>query len=136
MALSKENDLLPQITQLAKQCDDISVLWLYGSRASGKQIRASDYDLAAAFTRFIRNSAFERRLRPELLAMEWQQALRLGDFDLSLIDIDRVPIPLAYSVISDGQVIFYRDATRLAQEEKRILSRMELDIEFSRRTYG
>jgi len=136
MALKQENHLLPQIIRLAEQCDDISVLWLYGSRASGEHHRKSDYDLAAAFTQFIRNDPFERRLRPELLAMEWQKALGLGDFELSLIDINLVPIPLAYSVISCGRVIFCRDSIRLAQEEQRVLSRMELDIEFSRRSYG
>lgn len=136
MVLRKKNHLLPQIIQLAEQCDDISVLWLYGSRASGDHHRTSDYDLAAAFTRFIRNAPLERRLRPELLAMEWQKALGLGNFELSIIDINRVPIPLAYSVISCGRVIFCRNPMRLGQEEQRILSRMELDIEFSRRGYG
>lgn len=45
----------------------------------------SDYDLAIAFTDYI-NDPFERRLRPELLALSWTKKLNTS---LSIIDINQ-----------------------------------------------
>jgi predicted nucleotidyltransferase len=57
-----------RLKALAKAEPDISVLWLYGSRARGTYSAPSDYDLAVAFDSFL-SDALETRLRPELLAL-------------------------------------------------------------------
>lgn len=115
------------IQQLAEQNPDILIVWLYGSRAKGNAHRNSDYDLAVAFKSFIKNDPLEKRLRPECLALDWQQALGLHDFQLSIVDINQAPIPLAFEIIQADNVLFCRDEDRLWQEIRRIHSRMELD---------
>jgi uncharacterized protein len=121
------NNLLQKIAALAENNPDIAVVWLYGSRAKGNAHVSSDYDLAVAFSRFIKDDPIEKRLRPECLALDWQQALGLHDFQLSVVDINQVPIPLAWEIIQADTVIFCRDENRLWRETLRIHSRMELD---------
>jgi predicted nucleotidyltransferase len=120
-------DLLSKIAELADNDSDIAVVWLYGSRAKGNAHASSDYDLTVAFNRFIKDDPIEKRLRPECLALDWQQALGLHDFQLSIVDINQAPIPLAVEIIQADTVIFCRDENRLWQETLRIHSRMKLD---------
>ena len=119
--------IISTIKQLAEQNPDILIVWLYGSRAKGNAHRNSDYDLAVAFKSFIKNDPLEKRLRPECLALDWQLALGLHDFQLSIVDINQAPIPLAFEIIQANNVLFCRDEDRLWQETLRIHSRMELD---------
>jgi predicted nucleotidyltransferase len=120
-------DLLQQIAKLAENDPDIAVVWLYGSRAKGSAHATSDYDLAVAFNRFIKDDPVEKRLRPECLALDWQRALGLHDFQLSVVDINQAPIPLAFAIIQTDTVVFCRDENRLWRETLCIHSRMELD---------
>lgn len=119
---------LRALVKLAEQDPAIAVLWLYGSRARGTHHPASDYDLAVAFTHFIHGAPLECRLRPELLALDWARALGLAVDRLSVVDINQVGIPLAFQVINGQPPLFCRDYRRLLTEEKRIESRMELDV--------
>jgi len=119
---------LNSIIQLAQANPDIVVVWLYGSRARGDHHPSSDYDLAVAFATFIKDDPLEKRLRPECLALDWQQALGLRDFQLSVVDINQAPIPLAFEIINADTVLFCRDDDRLWRETLRIHSRMELDF--------
>lgn len=88
------------IIELARQNSDIVIVWLYGSRSIGSENINSDYDIAVAFKSFIKNDPLEKRLRPECLALDWQQALGLQDFKLSIVDINEAPIPLAWQIIA------------------------------------
>ncbi len=126
---------LDALVELAEGDPRVDVLWLYGSRAKGTSAPDSDYDLAAAFSSFPEDS-WERRLQPERLAMEWSDALGVGDDCLSVIDINHVPVPLAYAVVTSGRVLFARDRLRLAREENRITSMWELDHQYHKRHYG
>ncbi len=120
------DNLLQSLARLAARDADIAVLWLYGSRAKGTATEDSDYDLAVAFNNF-EQDPLERRLRPELLAQTWQQALSLPDERLSLVDINLAPLPLAHAVIRTGQVLQVNDRLRLIREEQRIGSMWEID---------
>jgi predicted nucleotidyltransferase len=117
-----------EIIALAKKNPDISIIWLYGSRARGTQRKDSDYDLAVAFQSFIRDDPLESRLRPELLAMDWRRALGLAENQLSVIDINQVSVSLAFHVVNNHDPLFCRDPRRLLIEQNRVLSRMELDV--------
>lgn len=130
------NPLLPLLLQCAQETADIDVVWLYGSRAEGTADAASDYDLAVAFHNFIKDDPLENRLRPELLALRWQQRLGVDEGTLSVIDINQVPIPLAYTAIKNGVVLLCRDGVRLEREEQRISGSMELDVLYHQREYG
>ena len=116
------------IIELARQNLDIVVVWLYGSRVKGSANINSDYDVAVAFKAFIKNDPLEKRLRPECLALDWQQALGLHDFQLSIVDINQAPIPLAWQIIEADGVLYCADERRLWHETHRIGSRMEIDF--------
>lgn len=123
------NDLKAQLIQLAKSNDNIELLWLYGSYAKGNAHENSDIDLAVAFKAW-ENDVVERRLRPELLALDWQHTLNLPDGKLSVLDINAAPIPLAMSVLKNGELWLCKNTYRLAQELQRIMSKWEIDYLF------
>ena len=116
--------VLQAIKQQALNNPDIAVLWLYGSRAKGTQRENSDYDLAIAFNDFTLN-AMDKTLRPQLLAMDWCEPLGLGENDLSIVDINKVPCYLAEAIIDEGIVIVGNDSKRLYKEMSRIWSMFE-----------
>lgn len=117
---------LQSIVSLARQREDLAALWLYGSRARGDHHSHSDYDLAVAFTTWA-DEPLERRLRPELLALEWQRESGLEDGMLSIVDLAIAPIPLGWSILSQGRLLLDRHPQIRMRQESRILSRWEID---------
>lgn len=115
-----------RLIQLAKANDDIELLWLYGSHAKGTAHEKSDIDLAVAFKTW-ENDVIERRLRPELLALDWQTRLNLHEGRLSILDITNAPIPIAMSVLQNGELLLSKNASRQLQEQQRIMSKWEID---------
>nr|WP_156889320.1 nucleotidyltransferase domain-containing protein [Halomonas sp. 1513] len=118
--------LLARIVALAEGEASLIALWLYGSRARGDHHAASDYDLAVAFSDWP-HEALERRLRPELLAMDWQAALGLPEQALSVVDLAIAPIPLGWSILCDGQLLLDRSPQQRMTHESRIMSLWEID---------
>ena len=129
------SEIIERVTQFASENSDIAVMWLYGSRANDTFNAKSDYDLAIAFTHFL-TAPLDKRLRPEMLALEWQRVLNLTEYTISIVDINEVPILLAYEIIQYNHVLFCRDEKRLWREENRIYGRMELDITYSMKHYA
>jgi len=117
---------------LANNNDDIEVLWLYGSRARNTVNTNSDYDLAVAFKSYIKEP-IDRRLRPELLALEWNRKLGIA---LSIIDINQVPLTLAYTVVQDNMLLYSKNEYRRMVEEQRIMSKWELDHCYHKKHYA
>lgn len=113
------NQLISQCIELAKNNANIEVLWLYGSQAKGTATQFSDYDFAVAF-KTIKEDALEQRLVPILLAQKWAEALGVNDEKISIVDINHIPVPLAYEITSTGSVLHYKNGLRLAREENRI----------------
>lgn len=118
--------LKSKIIQLAEDDENIELLWLYGSHAKGTAHKNSDIDLAVAYKTW-ENDVMERRLRPELLAIEWQNKLKLKEGELSILDINNVPIPLAMSVLKTGHLLLGKNLSRQLQEQQRIMSKWEID---------
>lgn len=123
--------ILDQCIGLAKANAAVQVLWLYGSQAAGNAGSGSDWDLAVAFDPIKQDgplgSVLETRLRPEILALEWQRHLGLAEGKLSILDINQAPIPIAFAVVNANCLLYSRDEARRLQEEARIMSQMELD---------
>jgi len=119
--------LKPDIISLAQVDEAIEVLWLYGSQASGSAHQHSDIDLAVCF-RDWQEDIFERRLRPELLALQWQKQLGLAEGELSIVDINQAPIPLAMSVVKSACVLLSKNSARQMREQQRIMSMWENDF--------
>lgn len=127
--------ILDAIIARAQADPRIDVLWLYGSRAKGSAEPHSDYDLAVAFKSFP-DDAWEKRLQPARLAFEWSDALGLEGGKLSVVDINHIPLPLAYAIVQSGRVLQASNRLRLAREENRITSMWELDHVYHRRHFG
>jgi predicted nucleotidyltransferase len=123
------------LRSLAKREPVVAVLWLYGSQAKGTAQSNSDYDLAVAFRSFP-DDAWECRLQPELLAQRWAEQLDLPEDKISVVDINHIPIQLAFSIMQTGNVLQVNDFLRLAREENRISSMWELDHLYHRKHYG
>lgn len=109
------------LADLSNATPDISVLWLYGSQAKGTAEATSDIDLAVALNK----DAEREDYFCDDLAYRWSQAT--GE-RVSVIDINCVPVPLAYAVITEGRVLMCCDALRLRGEEQRIWSLWEAYI--------
>lgn len=116
-----------QLVTLAQACLEVLVLWLYGSRAKGNAGPLSDWDLAVALAPVKLADPLENRLRPELLALDWQRALQLPEGKLSVVDINQAPIPLAFAIIDANMPLYSRDEGRRLQIDARIMSQMEID---------
>jgi len=118
--------LKAKIIQLAKANDTIELLWLYGSQAKGNAHEKSDVDVAVVFKDWVKDPV-ERRLRPELLALDWLHELNLQEGQLSVLDINIAPIPIAMSVLQNGELLLSKNRSRQWQEQQRIMSRWEID---------
>ncbi|NOQ65143.1 MAG: nucleotidyltransferase domain-containing protein [Methyloprofundus sp.] len=126
------NQNLINIIRLAKNNIDVEVLWLYGSRARNSSHIDSDYDLAIAFKSYI-EEPIECRLRPEILALEWHDKLKIP---LSIVDINQVPLPLAYTVVVDNTLLYSKNDYRKMTEEQKIMSKWEIDYSYHRKHYA
>jgi predicted nucleotidyltransferase len=120
-ALNQTSDTLcAQIIELARGNPEVKLMWLYGSRANGTARATSDYDFAVAFDSRLENP-LERRLRPELLTMDWQRVVKAADSVLSIVDINLAPLPLALNIIGDdSKLLVNKDELRYIRELNRI----------------
>jgi len=118
--------LKDKIIQLAQEDPGLELLWLYGSHAKGTAHINSDIDLAVIFKEW-EEDILERRLRPELLALKWQRELNLKEGELSILDMNIAPIPIAMSVLKSGQLLLSKNRSRQFREQQRIMSKWEID---------
>ncbi len=118
--------LKPKILTLAEQNDEVEILWLYGSYAKGTYHANSDIDLAVVFKSW-QSDIIERRLKSELLAIEWQQSLGIKEGALSILDMQVARIPIAMSVLSSGQLLLSKNISKQFTEQQRIMSKWEID---------
>lgn len=128
-----QTDMQTRLIALAEANAEIAALWLYGSRARGTAHADSDYDLAVLFNTY-QPDPLERRLVPELLAMAWQR--ELPAIQLSLIDVQQVPLPLAFTVVSDNRLLYCRDDFARLEFERRTLSKWEIDHLYHKAHYA
>ncbi|HSP56794.1 MAG TPA: nucleotidyltransferase domain-containing protein [Halomonas sp.] len=133
--MSDQDAVLAELITLAEAHEDIAALWLYGSRARGDHGTDSDYDLAVAFTDWL-ISPLERRLRPELLALDWQRQLGLPEGKIGVVDLAICPVPLGWSILSEGRLLLDRQPQLRMTQESRIMSRWELDYCHQERRHG
>ncbi len=99
--LMAQDPILRRLICLAQESPDISALWLYGSRARGDHRVDSDYDVALSYKMRLAD-ALDNRLRPELLSSKWSHLL--GE-EISVVDIDLVPVPLAAAIADEGLLL-------------------------------
>ena len=126
---------LQKIIELAENEPSIDALWLYGSHAKGNASEHSDIDLAVIFSDHIEN-ILDRRLRPELLALEWQNQLQLPENGLSILDMEHAAIPIAMGVLQTGKLLINKNPTHEFTCSRRIMSMWELDYQYHYKVFG
>ena len=107
------------ITNYLSGMPSIEVAWLYGSRASGKNGPASDYDIAVALT----DDTSHRMEVVEELRFTLAEHINA---EVSVADINRLAAPLAYNVVDKGEVLVCKSDLRLRAEQQRVWSLWEL----------
>ncbi|WP_301387255.1 type VII toxin-antitoxin system MntA family adenylyltransferase antitoxin [Thalassolituus sp. UBA2590] len=124
--MGKFDQLLPDIIKLANATDEVDTLYLYGSHAKGSAQENSDIDLAVIF----KNTDIDvvaRRLRPEILAIDWANKLELPEGSLSLLDLGNGPVPLAMSVLKTGKLLVNKNPAHEFEVSGKIMSKWEID---------
>ncbi len=127
-----QNQIIKSLIALANNHTDVEILWLYGSCARNTANLYSDYDLAVAFKHYIEDLV-ERCLRPEMLALKWMHGTSV---EISVIDINQAPLPLAYTVVQDNCLLYSNNDYRKMIEEQKIMSKWELDYCYSKKHYA
>lgn len=115
-----QRDVIDALQKLAAENGMIDALWLYGSQVKGNADENSDYDLAIAFAQ---NGKEKAEYYHDELAEMW--SVKTAE-PISIVDINKIPTPLAYSIIEEGSVIFCRSSLRVHAEQTRIWSLWEL----------
>ncbi|MBL7004090.1 MAG: nucleotidyltransferase domain-containing protein [Gammaproteobacteria bacterium] len=124
-----QSTVIDQIIVEAEKNKFIDIVWLYGSQAKGLASKESDYDLAVALSNEAKAGEIESLV--EDISYHWTEKL---EREISVVNINKIPVPLAYSVITDGEVIFCDDNLRLHTEESRIWALWEsYRYEFTRK---
>jgi len=124
--MQKINEILEHITNYALEFYDIEVIWLYGSHEKSTSHSNSDIDIALAFKNF-ELTDIDRKLRPQELALILSAQLNLSDNKLSIVDINNVPVYLAFNVVEYGRVIHCKNKVRELKEIQRIYSQFEFE---------
>jgi predicted nucleotidyltransferase len=119
-------EILAKVLSNALLDNDIEVIWLYGSQAKGTSHSQSDIDLAIAFKNFSL-SELDRKLRPQELSLIWSEQLGLPDGKLSIVDINSVPVYLAFNIVEYGKVLCSKNIPRELKEIQRIYSQYEFE---------
>jgi predicted nucleotidyltransferase len=120
------SSILEHITNKVINDEDIEVIWLYGSQAKGTAHEHSDIDIAIAFKNF-NLTELDRKLRPQELSLIWSDELNLPDGKLSIVDINNVPVYLAFNIVEYGKVINTKNKSRELKEVQRIYSQYEFE---------
>jgi len=124
--MQKINNILERIINNVINLDDIEVMWLYGSQAKGTSHEQSDIDIAIAFKNFTLTD-LELKLRPQELSLIWSDQLNLPDGKLSIVDINKVPVYLAFNIVEYGRVLCAKNTSRELKEVQRIYSQYEFE---------
>ena len=135
MSPAEFDSAIKQIIQIAEGNSDIDALYLYGSHAKGEANEASDIDLAVIFANKEENP-LQRRLRPEMLALDWVNTLGLTEDQLSVLDMESSNIPLTMSVLQTGKLLLYKDISHEMMVSGKIMSQWELDYQYHYDKFG
>lgn len=108
-------------TSFLARCDDIAVVYLFGSTARGTSGRRSDVDLAVLFRPGLSDAARAERL----LDLRAELATALGRDDLDVIDLEAASPLLRHRVLRDNVVLHCNDESARIQMFVRTLNDYE-----------
>jgi len=119
--MMNQKTVLSIIENSASKNSSIDVIWLYGTRVKDTANKDSDFDIAIAFNTE-KNQKCLTIFQCDEIAFEWSENTGAT---ISIIDINHIPVPLAYSVINEGKVIVCKHDLRLHSEQQRVWSLWE-----------
>ena len=110
------NELTIGIARLLLDFPQISLVYLFGSRAGGSIGPMSDYNLAILVDHAALDAAVQASFTHSVT--RW-----IGIAAVDAVLLNRAPVELAYQVIADGQVLFQRDLATRVEYEANVMSR-------------
>lgn len=97
-----DKNILKQLEGLFKTFSEIKLVYLFGSRARGKEGPTSDYDFAVYIDRRDRKRLFEIKF---ILMDRISRILKTNKVDVIILNMVKSP-ELKYNCIKEGQLIY------------------------------
>lgn len=108
-----------QIKKIAEKYG-VNTLYLFGSQASGKTHKNSDYDFAVQLNDNIKeDDYFETKLE---IGQALGRVYQAPQVDLIILNNKKVPLALRYRAIKEGKVIYVHDDIRRSRLEHKLMS--------------
>ena len=101
---------------------ELTLAYLFGSRARGEAGPLSDYDFAVLLS-WSPDVTMRRGELRSRLAHQLASALDLPGEGVDLVILNRAPIELAYAVVAEGRLVFERDVASRVEYEAYVLGR-------------
>lgn len=98
----------------------VITLYLFGSQATGKTTKLSDYDFAVQINESIKPSQYFN-VQLELINTI-TDVLHTDKIDVLIINDIRVPLSLKFRIIKDGKILYCKDEIKKSRLEVKILS--------------
>lgn len=109
-------DFKERLHKLAADFPEVSLVYLFGSQVTGRTGPQSDYDLGVLTDR-------EGESPPRRAALEHALAVMLDAERLDVVRLTQAPVELAFAVVSEGRLLYERDAADRVEYEARVMSR-------------
>ena len=111
----------------------INTLYLFGSYATGKNTKLSDYDFAVILDEKIKPKDYDRyRLK---INTEMIRIANHDRIDVVILNEDKVPLLLKYNIIKDGKILMDRRKKERTRSEFEIMRRW-LDWQYYEDLWG
>ena len=110
------DELRNELAAIVPDLSGVQLVYLFGSQVDGNLGPMSDYDLAVLVDRLV-----DGRVVQAQLAHELARVLQTDRVDVVLLN--RVPIELAYGVITQGRILYEQDVATRVEYEAYILGR-------------
>jgi predicted nucleotidyltransferase len=107
--------LKDKLPDLLSNLKEVSLVYLFGSRAEGRLGPMSDYDLGVLIDRTAHEGQVHARLTHKL-------SCALGADRIDVLLLNRAPIGLAYAIIAQGEVLYQRDVAVRVEYEAQVMN--------------
>ena len=107
-----------RLTEAAARFPEVDVLYIFGSRASGKARSSSDIDIAVLVNeKTQRDSYFDLRRR---LVVPFCEAMKNDAIDVVILN--EAPLHLAFEAVEPRNILYERDPAHRIEFEVRVIS--------------
>jgi predicted nucleotidyltransferase len=94
----------------------VSVVYLFGSRATGKESHTSDVDIGVVLRKPIEDTRSSYKILYDLFSAIYPSSR------LDIVYLQEASLPLQYFAIRDGKIIFEEDPKSTADYENRVIN--------------